>query len=143
MRTKEQKAKEKKQTNQPRSQGFPGNEVGKETKKQRNKYTPEKSKHKTRIKRTANRTSTKQDASNLNTWPVFVLQVGLAVGDIDSIQKTASLRTLIDQAILVDNIHKRYPKTLLRLGYKECMELAPNQNTLIKKWVYDFITFLL
>jgi len=72
---------------------------------------------------------------------VFVLQVGLAVGDIDSIQKTASLRTLIDQAFLVDNIQKKYPKTLLRLGYKESMEISPNQNTFIKRWVYHSITF--
>ena len=63
---------------------------------------------------------------------VSVLQVGLAVGDIDSIQKTANLRTLIDQALLVDNIQKKYPKTLLRLGYKESMEISPNQNTFIK-----------
>ena len=77
-----------------------------------------------------------QDPSNSNTCLFFVLQVGLAVGDIDSIQKTASLRTLIDQALLVDNIQKKYPKPLLRLGYKESMEILPNQNTFIKRWVY-------
>lgn len=64
------------------------------------------------------------------------LLVGLAVGDIDSIQKTANLRTLIDQALLVDNIQKKYPKPLLRLGYKESMDISPNQNTFIKRLAF-------
>ncbi|KAJ7385791.1 Transient receptor putative cation channel sub A member 1 [Desmophyllum pertusum] len=65
------------------------------------------------------------------------LLVGLAVGDIDSIQKTASLRTLIEQALLVDSLQKRYPKWALKLSYKDSMELKPNQNTFIKKFAFS------
>lgn len=61
------------------------------------------------------------------------LLVGLAVGDIDTIQKTASLRNLIDQATLVDDIQKRYPKWMLRYTYNESMEIKPNQNQFLKR----------
>lgn len=63
------------------------------------------------------------------------LLVGLAVGDIDSIQKTATLRNLIDQALLVDSIRKRYPTWILRLTYKDYLEFKLNQNTTIKRFV--------
>ncbi|KAL9969342.1 hypothetical protein ACROYT_G021546 [Oculina patagonica] len=64
------------------------------------------------------------------------LLVGLAVGDIDSIQKTATLRTLMDQAFLVDNMQKKTPEWFQRLFYKTSLEFKPNQNTFIKKFAF-------
>ncbi|XP_074625241.1 transient receptor potential cation channel subfamily A member 1-like [Acropora palmata] len=60
------------------------------------------------------------------------LLVGLAVGDIDSIQKTATLRNLIDQATVVDDIQRRYPKWILKYTYQESLVIKPNQNRFLK-----------
>jgi len=61
------------------------------------------------------------------------LLVGLAVGDIEAIRKTASLRALIDQVLLVDHILKSYPKFILRRIYKSSLEIKPNQNSFLKR----------
>ena len=66
--------------------------------------------------------------SDLSWFP----QVGLAVGDIESIQRTASLRTLIDDAIVVEGIMKSYPKFILRRVHRRFLELKPNRNTMFK-----------
>ena len=62
-----------------------------------------------------------------------LLQVGLAVGDIEAIRKTASLRALIDQVLLVDHMMKSYPKFILRRIYKSSLEIKPNQNNFLKR----------
>lgn len=49
----------------------------------------------------------------------------------------------MDQAFLVDNMQKKTPEWFQRLVYKSSLEFQPNQNTFIKKWVYNFITLLL
>ncbi|KAJ7385742.1 hypothetical protein OS493_013775 [Desmophyllum pertusum] len=61
------------------------------------------------------------------------LLVGLAVGDIESIRRTASLRTLIDQALLVDGIMKSYPRFILRRMYRCSLEIKPNQNSFFNR----------
>ncbi|KAJ7385768.1 Transient receptor putative cation channel sub A member 1 [Desmophyllum pertusum] len=61
------------------------------------------------------------------------LLVGLAVGDIESIQRTASLRTLIDQVLLVDGIMKSYPRFILRRMHRCSLEIKPNQNSFFKR----------
>lgn len=61
------------------------------------------------------------------------LLVGLAVGDIESIQRTASLRALIDQVFLVDTIMKSYPSWILRRIHKSSLEIKPNQNSFLKR----------
>lgn len=60
------------------------------------------------------------------------LLVGLAVGDIESIQRTASLRTLIDDAFLIQGIMKAYPAFILRRVHRDSLTIMPNRNTLIK-----------
>lgn len=69
------------------------------------------------------------------TWEVcyFLQRVGLAVGDIESIQRTASLRALIDQVFLVDTIMKSYPSWILRWIHKSSLEIKPNQNSFLKR----------
>ena len=62
-----------------------------------------------------------------------LLQVGLAVGDIEAIRKTASLRALIDQVLLVDHMMKSYPKFILRRIYKSSLEIKPSQNNFLKR----------
>ena len=65
----------------------------------------------------------------------FVAQVGLAVGDIESIQRTASLRTLIDDALLIEGIMRSYPAFILRRVHKDSLKIFPNRNTMVKRWV--------
>ncbi|KAL9969339.1 hypothetical protein ACROYT_G021543 [Oculina patagonica] len=59
--------------------------------------------------------------------------VGLAVGDIEAIRKTASLRSLIDQVLLVNHIMKSYPRFILRRAHRSFLEIKPNQNTFINR----------
>ncbi|XP_078355954.1 transient receptor potential cation channel subfamily A member 1-like [Oculina patagonica] len=61
------------------------------------------------------------------------LLVGLAVGDIEAIRKTASLRSLIDQVLLVNHIMKSYPRFILRRAHRSFLEIKPNQNTFINR----------
>ena len=63
----------------------------------------------------------------------WILQVGLAVGDIESIQRTASLRTLIDDALVVEGVMKSYPKFILRRVHRRFLEFKPNRNMLFKR----------
>lgn len=61
------------------------------------------------------------------------LLVGLAVGDIESIQRTASLRTLIDDALLIEGIMRSYPVFILRRVHKDSLKIFPNRNTIVKR----------
>ena len=55
------------------------------------------------------------------------LQVGLAVGDIDSIAKTATLKRLAMQVAYVAEIEETYPKFITRRLYKPYKVVMPNR----------------
>ena len=57
----------------------------------------------------------------------------MAVGDIDSIKRTASLRSLIDQTLIVEKLLKSYPRFVLRHAHDSNMEIKPNRNTMVKR----------
>ena len=57
----------------------------------------------------------------------------MAVGDIDSIKRTASLRSLIDQTLIVEKLLKSYPRFVLRHAHDRDMEIKPNRNTMVKR----------
>ena len=57
----------------------------------------------------------------------------MAVGDIDSIKRTASLRSLIDQTLIVEKLVKYYPRFVLRYAHDRDMEIKPNRNTMVKR----------
>ena len=57
----------------------------------------------------------------------------MAVGDIDSIKRTASLRSLIDQTLIVEKLLKYYPRFVLRQAHDSDMEIKPNRNTMVKR----------
>ena len=57
----------------------------------------------------------------------------MAVGDIDSIKRTASLRSLIDQTLIVEKLLKYYPQFVLRQAHDSDMEIKPNRNTIVKR----------
>ena len=57
----------------------------------------------------------------------------MAVGDIDSIKRTASLRSLIDQTLIVEKLVKYYPRFVLRYAHDGDMEIKPNRNTMVKR----------
>ncbi|XP_048577386.1 transient receptor potential cation channel subfamily A member 1 isoform X2 [Nematostella vectensis] len=63
------------------------------------------------------------------------LLVGLAVGDIDAIQKTASFSRLKDQVNYVTDIQRRYPLKMIRMLYKEKIDVRPNRNRFWKRSV--------
>ncbi|XP_031557765.1 uncharacterized protein LOC116294318 [Actinia tenebrosa] len=66
--------------------------------------------------------------------PVLLMNllVGLAVGDIDAIQKTASFSRLKDQAKFVEDTQKRYPRKLRRMLYRDELVIYPNSNRFFK-----------
>lgn len=64
------------------------------------------------------------------------LLVGLAVGDIEAIQRTARLRALIDQTLLVHSLVKYYPRCILQRARKSIWEIKPNRNTMIKRFIF-------
>ncbi|XP_068755480.1 transient receptor potential cation channel subfamily A member 1-like isoform X1 [Montipora capricornis] len=70
------------------------------------------------------------------------LLVGLAVGDIESIQRTANLRTLIDDALLIEGIMKSYPAFIRRRVHRNSLTLMPNRNSMIKRIAFAGINIL-
>ncbi|XP_068747164.1 transient receptor potential cation channel subfamily A member 1-like [Montipora capricornis] len=57
------------------------------------------------------------------------LLVGLAVGDIDSIQRDANMRRLATQVEFVTDIDQRYPRFLRKYLHKSVLTVRPNQRS--------------
>ena len=56
----------------------------------------------------------------------FNIQVGLAVGDIESVQRTATLQRMAMQVSFVAEVENKYPRFITRKIYKPLLELKPN-----------------
>ena len=57
------------------------------------------------------------------------LQVGLAVGDIDSVSRNATLKRLAMQVSYVAEIEETYPRCLRRRWYKPHVVETPNRSS--------------
>lgn len=68
-------------------------------------------------------------------WNYFDFQIGLAVGDIDSIQKNAKMKRKAMEVDYLDNIEDRYPKRLLQYFYNPITVIYPNKGTFVNLWV--------
>ena len=53
--------------------------------------------------------------------------MGLAVGDIDSIQRDANMRRLAMQVEFVSDINQRYPRFLRKWFHKSVLDMKPNR----------------
>ena len=62
-------------------------------------------------------------------------QVGLAVGDIDSIQQNATLKRLAMQVEFVAEIEESYPRFITRRVYHPSLTVKPNRPTRWKRYV--------
>ena len=58
----------------------------------------------------------------------FGRQVGLAVGDIDAIRKTAYMRKKAIQIQLVADVENKYPRFITRRLYKPMVVYQPNKS---------------
>ena len=65
----------------------------------------------------------------------FYTQVGLAVGDIDSIQQNATLKRLAMQVEFVAEIEESYPRFITRRVYHPSLVVRPNRPTRWKRCV--------
>ena len=61
-------------------------------------------------------------------------QVGLAVGDIDSIQQNATLKRLAMQVEFVAEIEESYPRFVTRRVYHPSLVVRPNRPTRWKRY---------
>jgi len=55
------------------------------------------------------------------------LLVGLAVGDIESIRKTAKYNVLKQQALYIENLHSKCPKFFIKMAYRRYYTEYPNK----------------
>ena len=68
----------------------------------------------------------------------FYAQVGLAVGDIDSIQQNATLKRLAMQVEFVAEIEESYPRFVTRRVYHPSLVVRPNRPTRWKRYLNLF-----
>jgi len=54
------------------------------------------------------------------------LLVGLAVGDIESVQRNATLQRMSMQVAFVAEVEDKYPRMITRKIYKPTFEIKPN-----------------
>ena len=66
---------------------------------------------------------------------LHLTQVGLAVGDIDSIQQNATLKRLAMQVQFVAEIEESYPRFITRRVYHPSLVVRPNRPTRWKRYV--------
>ena len=64
----------------------------------------------------------------------FLVQVGLAVGDIDTIQQSATLKRLAMQVEFVAEIEQSYPRFLTRQLYHPTVILRPNRSSRLRRY---------
>ena len=57
---------------------------------------------------------------------VFPLQIGLAVGDINTVQRNANLRRLAMQVAFNAEVERKFPKFITRMVYKPVLVVKPN-----------------
>lgn len=65
---------------------------------------------------------------------LHLTQVGLAVGDIDSIQQNATLKRLAMQVEFVAEIEESYPRFITRRVYHPSLVVKPNRPTRWKRY---------
>jgi len=66
------------------------------------------------------------------------LLIGLAVGDIEAVRKTAYLRILRAQVHILRSLEKSYPKSWIRWVYRKDLTVYPNG----KKWYQRFFAWI-
>lgn len=59
---------------------------------------------------------------------LFHQQVGLAVGDIESVQRNATLQRMAMQVSFVVEVEDKYPKIVTRRIYNPSLQLKPNAH---------------
>lgn len=64
----------------------------------------------------------------------FFVQVGLAVGDIDTIQQSATLKRLAMQVEFVAEIEQSYPRFVTRRLYHPTVILRPNRSSRLRRY---------
>ena len=64
----------------------------------------------------------------------FFVQVGLAVGDIDTIQQSATLKRLAMQVEFVAEIEQSYPRFVTRQLYHPTVTLRPNRSSRLRRY---------
>ena len=57
---------------------------------------------------------------------LFPQKVGLAVGDIDSVRRNATLQRMAMQVAFVAEVENKYPRMITRRIYKPSIEIKPN-----------------
>ena len=57
---------------------------------------------------------------------LFPQKVGLAVGDIDSVRRNATLQRMAMQVAFVAEVGNKYPRMITRRIYKPSIEIKPN-----------------
>ena len=60
------------------------------------------------------------------TTNLFQHKVGLAVGDIDSVRRNATLQRMAMQVAFVAEVENKYPRMITRRVYKPSIEIKPN-----------------
>lgn len=65
---------------------------------------------------------------------LHLTQVGLAVGDIDSIQQNATLKRFAMQVAFVAEIEESYPRFITRRVYHPSLVVKPNRPTRWKRY---------
>lgn len=65
---------------------------------------------------------------------IFFVQVGLAVGDIDTIQQSATLKRLAMQVEFVAEIEQSYPRFVTRRLYHPTVILRPNRSSRLRRY---------
>ena len=58
------------------------------------------------------------------------LQVGLAVGDIEAVRKTAYIRILKQQVDLLHDMERNYPYFIQKRAYTAKLVVFPNQQSI-------------
>jgi len=53
--------------------------------------------------------------------------IGLAVGDIESIRKTAKYNVLKQQALYIENLYSKFPKFVIKMAYRRYYTEYPNK----------------
>lgn len=73
------------------------------------------------------------------TTNLFPHKVGLAVGDIDSVRRNATLQRMAMQVAFVAEVENKYPRMITRRIYKPSIEIKPN----VRQNKFRYALFLL
>ena len=75
----------------------------------------------------------------VSLFVMFQYQVGLAVGDIESVRRNATLERMAMQVAFVAEVENKYPRMLTRRIYKASIEIKPN----VRQTKYGYALFVL